>query len=899
MNLGEIEREVASLDVDQGFNLVYDLLRAYGISNASISRLKSGSYNKAEHKNELLWKDKIFFRFVDDGDDLHDVIDEARHDELVTRYRPRFLIVCDDRQILAADTRTSDTLDIQLTELSSYSAFFLPWAGIEKTQLESINYADAKAAEKMARLYDEIVTHNLIETSADVHSLNIFFSRLLFCFFAEDTDVFANGIFTNGIASLTAEDGSDTARYLDELFKVLDLDPKERNGVPAHFASFGYVNGKLFAAQAASPAFSARSRRLMLECGTLNWSIINPDIFGSMMQAVVHPGQRESLGMHYTSVENIMKVIRPLFLDDLHQAFEGADTKAKLERLLKRISEIKFFDPACGSGNFLVIAYKELRKLEHRVLKRIAELDPKAPISLFQLSGIKLENFYGIEIDDFAHEVAILSLWLAKHQMNVEFRELFGVEIALIPLKDTGNIVCDNAARFDWDAVCPLVAGDEAYLLGNPPYQGGTKQSNEQKADLVAAFGETDINRYLDYVSIWLFKGAKFVVAHDAELGFVVTSSVSQGNHVGLLWPHILATGAEITFAYAPFLWSNSAKHNAGVTCVIVGLAPSRHRSTKSFYRDGTRREAAAINSYLVPDGANVIVVAQDERINGFPKMAFGSMARDHGHLILNETQRTLLLKQYPEAHRFIKTFVGAEELLNGGRRYCIWVADSEADEALLISPFRDRFDLVRKYREASDAASTRQASAFPYRFVQIAHRETNAIVVPRHSSENRRYIPMAFTDHNTVASDACSVIYDAQPWLFALLTSRMHNLWVRAVSGTLASRIRYSATLCYNTFPVPGLADTAKTMLAEHTFAVLEAREHHSDLTLAQMYAPDRIPDDLRGSHRELDEAVDHLYRKRPFGTDDDRLDLLFKMYEAAMAGTEFQGELELAIRA
>jgi hypothetical protein len=450
MQLHEAESNVADLDGRQGFDLIYSLLRAYGISNASISRLKSGSYDKAEYENELLWKDKVFFRYIGDGEDLHVAIDEARLDEHITRYKPRFLIVCDERQILAIDTRTGDTLDSGFADLAGYSAFFLPWAGIEKTQLESTSYADVKAAEKMARLYDEITAHNRIETGADVHRLNIFFSRLLFCFFAEDTGVFPQGSFTNGIASLTTEDGSDTARHLDELFRVLDLAPKSRKGIPGHFANFGYVNGKLFGSQAAAPAFSARARRLILEGGTLNWSVINPDIFGSMMQAVVHPGQREGLGMHYTSVENIMKVIRPLFLDDLHDALDRASTKPKLERLLTRISEMKFLDPACGSGNFLVIAYKELRKLEHRILRRLADLDPTAQKGLFQLSKIKLENFYGFEIDDFAHEIAILSLWLAKHQMNVEFRELFGVEISLIPLKDTGKIVRGNAARIDW-----------------------------------------------------------------------------------------------------------------------------------------------------------------------------------------------------------------------------------------------------------------------------------------------------------------------------------------------------------------------------------------------------------------------------------------------------------------
>jgi hypothetical protein len=791
MQLHEVEASVAGLDVSQGFELIYDLLLAYGVSDASITRLKSGSYDKSKKDNEVLWRDKVFYRYVDDGEDIHAVIDAVRTDEAIIKARPRFLIVRSRDQIVAVDTRTRDTLDTRLADLPGYSAFFLPWSGIEKTQLATINYADVKAAGRMARLYDEIVKHNQIETACDVHGLNVFFARLLFCFFAEDTGVFPDGIFTNGIASHTAADGSDTGRYLDALFNVLDAPPDERHDVPAHFAGFGYVNGRLFSARVSAPTFSKAARQRVIDCGTLNWSVINPDIFGSMLQAVVQPGQRESLGMHYTSVENIMKVIRPLFLDDLQNAFDVADTKAKLTRLHERIRAIKCFDPACGSGNFLVIAYKELRKLEHRLLKRLEEVDPKTPVALFQDSQIKLENFYGIEIDDFAHEVAILSLWLAKHQMNVEFKQLFGHEIQLIPLRDTGNVVCTNAARVNWDTVCPAQAGDEIYLLSNPPYQGGTKQTDEQKTDLVMAFGDRSINRYLDYVSAWLIKGARFVVAHDAELGFVTTNSVSQGNHVGLLWPHIQDAEAEIGFAYTSFPWSNSAKGNAGVTCVIIGLTPRGKRSVKWLYTGGTRRRASAINSYLVADAPDVIVMASDDSINGFPKMAFGSMPRDGGHLLLARAQRDELLRQDPDAQRFIKRFIGADELLKGGERFCIWVDETSAADAAEVPFLRRRFELVRAERLKSKADSTRKAAEVPYRFVQIAHRQTTAIIVPRHSSESREYIPIGFLGVDTVIADSANAVYNAEPWLFALLTSRMHNVWVRAVGGALETVLR------------------------------------------------------------------------------------------------------------
>jgi hypothetical protein len=886
MQLREVEANVAALDVTQGFELIYDLLRAYGLPGASVTRLEKGSYNKALRENEVLWRDKVFYRYVDDGADIHTLIDAARSEESITKQRPRFLIVRNADRIVAMDTRTGDTLDAALVDLAGYSAFFLPWTGIEKTQIENLNLADRKAAEKMARLYDEIVRHNAVETAEQVHELNVFFSRLLFCFFAEDTGVFLKGSFTNVIGSLSRERGEDVNELLDQIFDVLNTKPGERIGFPSHLEAFSYVNGKLFERHSSAPTFSAKARSIVLECGSLDWSQINPDIFGSMMQAVVHPGQREGLGMHYTSVENIMKVIRPLFLDELQASFDLADTKAKLTKLHERISGIKCFDPACGSGNFLVIAYKELRKLEHRILERLQEIDRHAPLALFQDSRIKLENFYGIEIDDFAHEIAILSLWLAKHQMNVEFKDRFGADIQLIPLRDTGNITCTNAARADWDAACPVTDGEEVYLLSNPPYQGGTKQTDEQKADLVLAFEDREINRYMDYVSGWLIKGARFVVAHGAELGFVTTNSVSQGNHVGLLWPYLRTEGAEITFAYTSFPWSNSAKGNAGVSCVIIGLAPKGKRTAKWLYSGGVRKRASVINGYLVADGADVIVHASDERINNFPQMVFGSMPRDGGHLILDRTQRDDLLRSFPNAGRFIKRYTGAAEFLQGGERFCIWVEEADAAAAAAIPPLRERFDLVRAARLASKAGSTRKAANAPYRFVQVAHRETTAIIVPSVSSEKREYIPVGSLDEGTVISNLAFAIYGAAPWLLGLISSRMHNVWVRAVAGALETRIRYSATLCYNTFPVPPISESQRDLLFERAFAVLEAREHHSNKTLAQQYDPEKMPEELREAHQFLDVAVDQLYRKRPFRSDDERLELLFDLYEAAIGG-------------
>ncbi|MEX2274993.1 MAG: DNA methyltransferase [Actinomycetota bacterium] len=880
MNLAEIEMRVAMLDTTQGFDLIYDLLLAYGLPRASISRLRSGSYNKSPLPNETLWKGKVFYRFVDSGEDLHVVIDDAKSEERIRRERPRLLIVRDRERLVAVDTRADATLDCLLSNLQAHADFFLPWAGIERTQLENLNYADVKAAERMARLYDEIIRHNSLNTSVDVHRLNVFFARLLFCFFAEDTRVFEKGQFTNAVGSLTTEDGHDVHAFLDELFQVLDTTPSNRASMPSRFRDFGYVDGNLFSVRAPAPQFSAKARSILLECGQLDWSRINPDIFGSMIQAVVHPGQRGGLGMHYTSVENIMRVIRPLFLDELDGAYDSAaDNPRRLEGLLDRICRMKAFDPACGSGNFLVIAYKELRKVEHRILQRIAELDP-SKAGLFKLSGIKLENFCGIEIDDFAHEIAILSLWLAKHQMNIEFLDLFGVEISLIPLKDTGTVVCGNAARIAWESVCDP-GDDEVFVLGNPPYQGGTRQSAEQKADLAIAFQDESVNKYMDYVSIWLYKGAKYALDHGTEVGFVTTNSVCQGNHVAQLWPRVKDLGVEISFAHAPFKWSNSAKGNAGVDCVVIGLAPRGRRKSKPFFGAGRVRQATHINFYLVPGGRDIVVTAEGSSLGGLPPMVFGSMPRDGGGLLLEQAERDAIASDYPASKPLIRRFMGAAELIRGSVRYCLWIADAARDQAESIPPIAARLERVRNMRAASKADSTKKLAANPHRFAQCAHKESTSIIIPRHTSEGREYIPMGFLDQHTIIGDSANAIYGAGPWTFALIESRMHMVWMSAVAGRIKSDYRYSAELVYNTFPVPDLSGDARETLDAHAFAVLAAREQFAERTLAELYDRLDMPEKLRGVHKDLDDCVDRLYQEQPFESDEERLEMLFALYE------------------
>lgn len=765
--------------------------------------------------------------------------------------------------------------------LKANASFFLPWAGIEKAQLESLHYANVKAAEKMARLYDEILMRKAVSGSDGLHALNVFFTRLLFCFFAEDTGIFDKGKFTNAVASLTRADGGDVHSLLEQIFMVLDTTPEERGDVQSYLRGFGYVNGSLFSDWLPVPEFSAKARSIILECGELDWSEINPDIFGSMMQAVVHPGERASLGMHYTSVENIMKVLRPLFLDSLEEAFdEAADDPRKLKKLHDRLSQIKVFDPACGSGNFLVIAYKEIRRFEHRILKRLHELnDDPLGSGLFEESKVKLDHFYGIEIDDFAHEVAKLGLWLAKHQMNFQFEELFGPRLPMIPLMDAGQITCGNAARIDWLRVCPAKDGDEVYVCGNPPYLGPKTQDSSHKSDIQALGGGEALSPNLDYVSVWFIQGSTYVQVTGARLGFVSTNSVCQGDHVGLLFPHIFKRDVEIAFAHTSFLWTNSARGNAGVDCIVLGLA-RRSSAKKPLYTDGMRRLVNHIGPYLSPAKGDQFVVRTAKPIANVPPMTLGSMPKDGGHLNMTRLERDALLVASPEAEKFVRRYTGANEFLNGRERYCLWIRDDQAAEAWAIPQLAERFEAVRKMRLAGSTHAAAVADR-PYRFVQRAHQESSAIIVPSISSDRRVYVPIGFLGPDTVISNLAYGIYGAEPWLYGLLQSRMHMVWLRAVGGKFRTHDRYSNTLVYNTFPVPELSEGDKEALTTAALSVLGVREQFPGKTLAELYDPDKMPGVLLTAHQRLDEVVDRLYLKGEFSSDDERLELLFEMYE------------------
>lgn len=902
LSVREIEQRVTQIAEQDEFgdDLLFDLLLAYGRAQSNVTRLRNGSYNVAEDPSrDYAQKNIVYFRPLVDGDTpttpaereakLLDAVQHLRTHERVIRYNTRFVIATDYHWLAAVDIKTNENRIFPLGQLAKHYSFFLPWAGMEKAQYAAEKHADTKAAQHMGELFDALVKANAVslQTDEDRHRLNVFFTRLLFCYFAEDTGLFPDGSFTQAIASHSREDGTGTNTIIEEIFAALDV--ADKSDYPAHLQVFPYVNGRLFSddERFQVPRFDAKSRDLLIRLGRLIWQDINPDIFGSMFQAVVHSGSRSELGQHYTSVPNILKTIEPLFLDELKQQFEAAyDSAPRLEKLLHRIGNIKVFDPACGSGNFLVIAYKELRRLEHAILQRLETLSVKRQ-TLFEQSVVKIDNFFGIEIDDFATEVAILALWIAKHQMNQEFEDKFGVTLHMIPLRSMGQITCANATRVDWEEICPHDADDEVYLIGNPPYLGSSMQSKEQKEDLAAVYGDRKYSKKIDCVSGWFIKGADYIAGSNAELAFVTTNSITQGDHVALLFPDIFSKGLEIGYAYTSFKWSNSARGNAGVTVAVISLQ-NRKKSPKFLFTGDVRTEVSQINGYLA-EGSTIALYARRNPISSLlPSMLKGSQPTDGGNLSLNSYERDQLLAESPEALKYMKQYMGAADFIKGEDRYCLWINDGEQKEASAIPEIDRRLSGVRNFRSSSKKAPTQKLADEPWRFGERRYKPTESIIVPSVSSERRAYVPIGYLSPDTVISNAAFAIYDAEPWLFALLTSKMHMAWLGAVGGKMKTDYRYSNTIVYNNFPVPDLKLKTKEQLTQTALRILDVREYYCENTLAELYDPDKMPDLLREAHDNNDALVDKIYQRgtKPFHSDDERLAELFKRYEEMTAG-------------
>ncbi|ATV58255.1 DNA methyltransferase [Fusobacterium pseudoperiodonticum] len=859
-----------------------------------MTKLEKGVNNVSKNKNEIHLKAKLFFKRVED--DILKNYTEIENDLAEIKTKPRYIIVTDFKKLLAKDTKTQESLDIDFRELPIYYSFFLAWNGIEKIDYEKENPLDIKAAERFSKIYDELIKNNI---DIDNKSLNLFLIRVIFCLFAEDTEMFEKASFTNDLKTLTSTDGSDFNDIIALIFEKLSK--LDMNVKYEYLKKYPYVNGNLFSEEHKKIHFNSKLRKLIIEAGELlNWGKVNPDILGSMLQAVANSETRSTLGMHYTSVPNIMKVIKPLFLDELYSEFfniKDSDLKdntklEKLEKLLDRIGKMKFFDPACGSGNFLIIAYKELRKLEIEIYELIVFIKQK---TFIYEPSIKLSQFYGIEIDDFAHDVAMLSLWIADHQMNIELKErLQNAFRNTLPLQKVGAIRCANSLKIDWNDVCPHTKDEEVFIFGNPPYLGANLIDKDDKQNVENVLKDVKNYKKLDYIASWFYLGAKYIKSTKSELAFVSTNSVSQGEQVAYLWRPLLNI-VDISFAYTSFKWKNNAKHNAGVTVIIVGLKDKNKEKVKNIYIENkdeefSKKEVKNINPYLT-DGENVFVESRLENINiNFPKMSFGNMPRDNGNLIIEKYDYDEIISNNIEIKEYVKKYIGAQEFISSTYRYCLWLNEEEYEKIKNNSFIKDRVEKVKKFRSKSTKEGTKKLAETSYSFAEIRHKEGNTIIVPSVASENRLYVPMGFVYEDTIISNGAMAIYDAPIWLLAILQSKMHLVWLQNIGGKLETRYRYSASLVYNTFPVPKLSAKIKEKLEEAIIDIIDFRDENGG-TLAELYGsplaeknPKPMNEELLNLHKYLDKVVDSIYSEREFKDDEERLALLLKMYKEKM---------------
>lgn len=911
LNITEIEdRTKVLVENLNKSTFIIDFVSLFDITKTTITRASKVA------SDDFIIKNKLYFRKVENQPLL--ALTEIDKELEEQARKSRFIITTDFQELYAKDTQTGLTLAISFNDLPAHCDFFLPWNGIEKIDYDKENPADVKAAERFTKLYDELISINpeLAITETDGKSFNLFLIRVLFLLFAEDTNIISKGAFTNVIKMRTSEDGSDLNECVRKLFTVLDMPEFSRQDLESWLSDFPYVNGRLFSEPHHDLIFNKRTRQLLIEAGELlNWNEINPDILGSMIQTVANAEARSTSGMHYTSVPNIMKVIKPLFLDNLRAGFMELEERAdyyigggdfsedhrrkelrqllpKLEDLLTRMSSIKFLDPACGSGNFLIITYKELRRLEINILVKQREireaLNEKAVYQgelIADASKISLSQFSGIELDDFAHEVARLSLYIAEHQMNMEMEEaLADVHPRLLPLREAGNIVCGNALRIDWETVLNTKEDDEVYIFGNPPYIGAggrNPQTKVQKEDLKNAILPISAKK-IDYILGWFVKGSRFILGRKnvTNLAFVSTNSIFQGEQASFFLNNIL-NSLEISFAYPSFSWSNSAKNKAGVTVAIVGISRRNNEKKKLFKLDEVK-EVDNINVYL-KEGPNFIINKRREPLSCLPKnITKGSAEFGEDNLILTIEEKNKFIFKYPESEKLFKKLINATDIMNGTYSFAIWINDEEVDFAMKIPEIKSRIEKVKYFRENTKGKSSNSVANKPWHFGQDKYREEDAIVMPVVSSGSRDYIPVAYMEKGTIATYAVSIIYNAPIWLIGIIGSRIHNIWLREVGGKLKTDYRYSAGLVYNTFPIPELSEARKNMLEEAVFEMLDVREEEGG-TLAELYGGANKPmnERLRQAHEKIDGIVERAYQQKPFESDEERLSVLLNLYK------------------
>jgi hypothetical protein len=910
MNAVEIEEAISDLAL-QPFDAAefpFAFLAAFGNKDTALKRLRSGNNNTSDVPGGVLQRSNIHIAVCEAGA-VGETLKALRASPATTKAKAKFILATDGHTLEAEDLAGGESIACTYPEFPNHFGFFLPLAGISTIKQITENPIDVRATGRLNKLYVELLRENpdwaKDERRAD---MNHFMARLVFCFFAEDTDIFnGDGLFTHTIEQMSERDGSNAHEVIETIFRAMNIKSSERANaqprLPNWANAFPYVNGGLFSGATSVPRFTRMARTYLTHAGNLNWQQINPDIFGSMIQAVADDEERGALGMHYTSVPNILKVLNPLFLDDLRaQLSEAGDNKIKLLNLRKRMARIRVFDPACGSGNFLVIAYKQMREIEAEINRRRGELHLG--------SEIPLTNFRGIELRDFPAEIARLALIIAEFQCDVLYRGQKDALAEFLPLDAQNWIVCHNALQLDWLSVCPptgtgvkLVGDDllstpldqaeidfkneggETYICGNPPYAGLSSQSDSQKDDLRNLFdGMSDYWKSFDYVMAWFWKAHHFMRGQLAKAAFVTTNSICQGQLVPMFWPLLLKDGSKIFFAHTSFKWQNLATNNAGVTVAVIGFSMSGEKNARLFSLNGigevTQATVSNINAYLV-SGPDIYVDAETKPLFDVSVMYWGNKPVDDGNLLMTVDEARDLAKSEPRAVPFLRPFYGSQEFIGGKPRVCVWVEDSELEKAVSIASLQERFDRVRDFRLESKAKETRPASKFPHRFRQIQGSPGNqSIIIPIHSSETRQYLPVGLLPRGGIVSNAAFAIYDASLLNLALLVSRLHLIWIATVCGKIKTDYRYSNTLGWNTFPVPLLTEQNKADLTACAENILLAREAHFPKTIADLYDPDNMPENLRHAHERNDEVLERIYIGRRFKNDTERLEKLFELY-------------------
>ena len=907
MNPVEIEEAVSQLALEpfDPAEFPFQFLKAFDNPPTTIKRLRSGTTNQSDVPGGVLQRSNIHIATCAPGD-VGATLKALRDSPKTASAKAKMILATDGEEFQAEDLNGGGTVACSYAEFPDHFGFFLTLAGITTVKEIRESSFDVKATGRLNKLYVQLLKENPDwATSERQRDMNHFMARLIFCFFAEDTDLLlTEGLFTKTVEQMSAGDAESTHAVIGEIFRAMDTKPadRERADIPRYAVKFPYVNGQLFSGSTDVPRFSKVARSYLLHIGSLNWRKINPDIFGSMIQAVTDDAERGSLGMHYTSVPNILKVLNPLFLDDLREQLREAGNNArKLLNLRNRMARIRVFDPACGSGNFLVIAYKAMREIEADINKQRGEPDRR--------SDIPLTNFRGIELRDFPAEVARLALIIAEYQCDVLYRGQKEAIAEFLPLGAENWITCGNALRLDWLSICPPTGtsvkirsddlfqppldqaeidfeneGGETYVCGNPPYKGGTEQDAAQKADMALLCGHRSENwKSLDYVSGWFFKFVDYCDKCESGCAFVTTNSIVQGEQVARLWPVIIRSGLKINFAHTSFKWSNLASNKAAVTVAIIGL--SRIAGRARLYEVGDDgiprvRDVENISPYLIPH-ENIVVDARSSPLSALAPMTNGNKPADGGSLILGLLDAEAIRWHGREGAQFVRKFVGAEDSIQGKQRFCLWIGPDKLEVAMSIPLVAERIKQVREMRRKSSKELTRRGANTPHLFQQV--RQTGdelAIVIPRHSSEARPYLPISMTDRGSIIADGAFAIFDAPLWNFAVLASKLHLVWIAAVCGKIKTDYRYSSTLGWNTFPIGGLTHQNKIDLSRCAESILLAREAHFPATIADLYNPENMPDDLRRAHEANDEMLERIYIGRRFRNDTERLEKLFELY-------------------